>query len=156
MVVAEARQVASDVFARAQRLLDSVVTPETRKQFYNNISAFANEHPLLATFIAFQLLLSFTPLALFAAFVTGTVLVSIIAALAFSLFWIGIAFLVLIPVLFITVPIGVFLWLSATSSFLVARWIYNALPFTVKQQPNGRGVAIVNDGANGYRDGKAL
>lgn len=48
MVVAEARQVANDAFSRVLRLVDSVIAPETRQQFYNNISAFAGEHPLLA------------------------------------------------------------------------------------------------------------
>ncbi|RFU33021.1 hypothetical protein B7463_g3322, partial [Scytalidium lignicola] len=161
MVVAEARQAACNMFNRAQRLLDRVVTPETRGQFYSNISAFANEHPFLATFIAFQLLLSFTPLALFAAFVTGTLLFSIFTAIIFTLFWTGVAVLVLIPVLFITVPIGVFLWVSATTSFLAARWLYNVLPFVVREERDGKGIAIVKEdkrGAttfgNGYQDGK--
>ncbi|KAH8815573.1 hypothetical protein F5884DRAFT_182918 [Xylogone sp. PMI_703] len=145
MVVAEARQATYSMFSRAQRLLDRVVTPETRGQFYSNISAFANEHPFLATFIAFQILLSFTPLALFAAFVIGTLLFSLFAALVFSLFWTGVALLVLIPTLFITVPIGVFLWVSATTSFLAARWLYNVLPFVVREERNGKGITIMKE-----------
>jgi hypothetical protein len=79
----------------------------------------------LQTFVLIQTLLSFTPVALFFAFALGTLALSFITALLFSLFWIGIALFVLVPTLFITVSLGIVLWVWAVSSFLVARWVYN-------------------------------
>jgi membrane protein implicated in regulation of membrane protease activity len=64
----------------------------------------------------------------FLAFALGTLALSFITALLFSLFWIGIALFVLVPTLFITVSLGIVLWVWAVSSFLVARWVYNIVP----------------------------
>jgi hypothetical protein len=41
------QQRASGLFARAQSLVDSAISPSTRQQYYNNINAFAHESPLL-------------------------------------------------------------------------------------------------------------
>jgi hypothetical protein len=41
------QQRASGVFARAQSLVDRVVSPDTRGQFYSNVNTFAHEQPLL-------------------------------------------------------------------------------------------------------------
>lgn len=38
----------SGVVARVQSVLNAVVKPDTRQQLYTNISAFANEQPILA------------------------------------------------------------------------------------------------------------
>jgi hypothetical protein len=43
---------ASGIFTRVQKLVDRVVSPDARQQFYTNTSAFANEQPLLAVSIA--------------------------------------------------------------------------------------------------------
>jgi hypothetical protein len=53
------QQRASGLFARAQSLVDSAISPSTRQQYYNNINAFAHESPLL-----FVRLLSKSPLSL--------------------------------------------------------------------------------------------
>ena len=42
------QQQKSGMFARAQALIDLVVSPSTRQQFYSNIATFSNEQPLLA------------------------------------------------------------------------------------------------------------
>ena len=42
------RDIPSNLIARAQSLLNTVVKPDTRQQFYTNISAFANDQPILA------------------------------------------------------------------------------------------------------------
>jgi len=105
-----------------------------------------------------QFLLSFTPVALFLSFVLGALTLSLITALLFSLFWIGIALLVLVPTLFITVSLGIVVWIWAVSSFLVAKWVYNIVPVRVKGTtelglPNGKNV-VVDKSGDGYGDFK--
>jgi hypothetical protein len=91
----------------------------------------------LQTFVLIQTLLSFTPVALFLAFALGTLALSFITAFLFSLFWIGIALFVLVPTLFITVSLGIVLWVWAVSSFLVARWVYNIVPVRMTRTMDG-------------------
>jgi len=79
-----------------------------------------------------QLLLSFIPIAIFASFVFGVVVFTAIVAVSFALFWIGVALLVLIPVLLIAVSLAIGTWLWAVGTFLVSRWIYNALSLSVR------------------------
>lgn len=76
----------------------------------------------------------------------------------FSLFWIGVALLVLVPTLFITVSLGIVVWIWAVTSFLVARWLYNIVPINVKghaeaQMPNGKKIVVHKTG-EGYGDVK--
>jgi len=137
------QQRASGIFARVQSLVDRVVSPESRGKFYSNVNTFAHEQPFLFTFLALQLLLSFTPLALFLSFTIGVLALSLITAALFSLFWIGVALLILVPTLFITVSLGILIWIWAVSSFLVARWVYNVVPVNVRGKaevglPNGK------------------
>ncbi|KAE9379297.1 hypothetical protein N431DRAFT_397538 [Stipitochalara longipes BDJ] len=122
------QQRTSGLIARIQSLVDKVVSPDTRKEYYSKAVAFAQDQPILFNFILIQFLLSSTPIALFLAFALGTLILSFITALLFSLFWIGIALLLLVPTLFITVSLGIVLWVWAVSSFLVARWVYNFVP----------------------------
>lgn len=154
----QAKANAKGVYARAQRLVDRAISPDTRQRFYSNVSTFAQEQPYLATFIALQLLLSFTPLLLFASFTIGLLALSLISALLFSLFWIGIALLLLIPTLFITVSLAIGLWIWGVASFVVARWVYNVLPFVVrgnvqaeKKDVNGSG-----NGVSVWKEGEGL
>jgi hypothetical protein len=111
------------------------------------------------SFLFIQLLLSFTPIALFASFALATILFSFITALLFSLFWIGAALLVLVPTLFVTVSLGIAVWIWAVSSFLVTRWAYNMIPLSVRggmevDMPNGKTV-VVNKTGDGYGDVEA-
>lgn len=62
--------------------------------------------------------------------------------------------LVLIPTLFITVSLGIVVWIWAVTSFLVARWVYNVMPVNVKGKteiglPNGKKVVV--DKEDGWR-----
>jgi hypothetical protein len=41
------QQRASGIYGRVQGLADRVVAPDTRQQFYNNVSTFANDQPLI-------------------------------------------------------------------------------------------------------------
>jgi membrane protein implicated in regulation of membrane protease activity len=108
------------------------------------------------TFLAVQIFLSATPLLLFVSFTVGTLFLSLITAAVFSLFWIGVALLVLIPTLFVTVSIGIAVWIWLVSSFLIARWVYNVVPINVRGKtevglPNGR-KAVVTKSGEGYGD----
>ncbi|KAI9746663.1 MAG: hypothetical protein M1818_000377 [Claussenomyces sp. TS43310] len=147
------------IYARLQNLADRVISPDTRQQVYVNVRGFADEQPFLASFILIQVILSFTPIAIFASFVLGTLLLSFVTALLFSLFWIGAALLVLVPTLFVSVSLGIGVWIWAVSSFLVARWVYNLIPVNVKggmevNMPNGK-TMIVNKTGEGYGDVEA-
>jgi hypothetical protein len=155
------QQRASGLIARIQSLVDKVVSPDARKEYYSKTVAFAQDQPILfvcfssgiqfppqynlrpdvnssQTFILIQFLLSSTPIALFLAFALGTLALSFITALLFSIFWIGIALLLLVPTLFITVSLGIVLWVWAVSSFLIARWVYNFVPVRVAQVTKGK------------------
>lgn len=171
------RQRAAGVFGRVAGLTDRFVSPDTRQQLYSSVINFSNEQPLLAVcrstfskplgkdkancethqaFLFIQLLLSFTPIALFASFVLATVLFSFITAFLFSLFWIGAAVLVLVPTLFVTVSIGIAVWAWAVGSFILSRWLYNLIPLTVRggmavDMPNGKTVLVSKTG-DGYGD----
>jgi len=149
----------SQLFTRLQRLADRVVSPDTRNQVYTNISTFSREQPLLASFLLIQLILSFTPVALFASFAIGTILVSFITALLFSLFWIGAALLVLVPVLFITTSLGIAIWFWAVGTYIVSRWAYSLVPVSVRggvevDMPNGQKMVVKKSG-EGYGDVEA-
>lgn len=98
-------------------------------------------------FLLTQILLSATPLLLFLSFTIGVLLLSLISAALFSLFWIGIALLILLPTLFVTVSLGIAVWIWAVSSFFIARWVYNVTPISGKGKmevglPNGKKTVV--------------
>ncbi|CAD6442753.1 98522e20-ba06-4329-b8ad-f3c3abfce5d3 [Sclerotinia trifoliorum] len=43
--------VAAGTISRVQRMVDRVVSPETRSRFYGNVSEFFQDQPLIATFL---------------------------------------------------------------------------------------------------------
>ncbi|KAK0392045.1 hypothetical protein NLU13_1543 [Sarocladium strictum] len=143
---------ASGVYNLAQRSLDRVVPPSSRQRAYEGASGFAAERPILFSFIVSQLLLSFLPVLLFTAFALSTVAFSLGAALVFALFWIGVAFMLLVPTLLVTSSIAVLVWGWAVGSFLVARWLYRHAPVAVQGDVRidaaGRSLDVVK-GENG-------
>lgn len=72
------------------------------------------------------------PLLAFVTFAISTILFALGVAVVFSLFWIGVALLALVPALLVTSCIGVLAWAWAVGSFVVARWIYTRLPVGVQ------------------------
>ncbi|KAI9762657.1 MAG: hypothetical protein M4579_000275 [Chaenotheca gracillima] len=110
---------------RAQSVVDRVAPPETRRQVSANAQQFAREQPVLAIFLFVQVVLSALPVLLFASFAAGTILLAFFAAVAFSLFWVGIALLLLVPTLFVTFSIGIFVWLWAVGTWLSVSFAYN-------------------------------
>lgn len=80
------------------------------------------------TFLLTTLAISLPPLLLFTTFTLSVLAFSFISAILFSLFWIGIATILLVPTLFITCGLGIFIWVWAVSSWIVARWLYGFVP----------------------------
>ncbi|KAH7152841.1 hypothetical protein EDB81DRAFT_789839 [Dactylonectria macrodidyma] len=119
---------AGGLFSYAQSSLDRVVSPSTRQRAFDTTADFASVRPVLFSFIVTQLLFSFLPVLLFTSFALSTVAFSLGAALVFALFWIGVAFMVLVPALLVTSSVAVLIWAWAVGSFLVARWLYNHAP----------------------------
>jgi hypothetical protein len=108
------------------------------------VMSFANSEK---TFLFSQLLFSLLPLSLFTSFVLGTILLSLVSALLFSLFWVGVALLILVPTLFITVSLAFIFWVWAIGSFLVAKWVYDMMPVSVRGAtevglPNGKKLVV--------------
>ncbi|KAM4064384.1 promethin domain-containing protein [Hirsutella rhossiliensis] len=125
---------ADDVRSLAQRSLDRLVAPSSRRRAYDSASSLAAARPVLFSFALSQLLFSFLPLLLFAAFAASTVIFALGAAIFFALFWIGIALLLLVPALLVVSSIALLVWGWALGSFLIARWLYAHAPVAA----NGR------------------
>lgn len=64
------------------------------------------------------------PLLLFASFAFGTVILAAISALFFSLFWIGVAALVLGSTLFATTSLALLAWVWVVGTYLAATFAY--------------------------------
>lgn len=47
-IINDSRQRASGLVAKVQSLVNRIVSPDTRHQFYSNVNDFATEKPLLA------------------------------------------------------------------------------------------------------------
>jgi len=159
MAASNARSRASGIVELAQSLLNRVVSEEKQQQWYKTSSDFANEQPLLFALILIQILLCFTPLLIFAIFIASTVLFSLSIAVIFSLFWLGVALLVLVPTILIAFSFGLGLWIWGASSFIFARWVYSLIPVNVKggvqvEMPSGK-VGVVKKTGEGYGDVEA-
>jgi hypothetical protein len=76
------------------------------------------------SFLALHALISTFPLLLFLSFSVGVFAAATISAILFTLFWIGLALLVLLPTLFVTVSLGCFGWACAVTWVLVARYLF--------------------------------
>ncbi|KAL7624804.1 hypothetical protein AAE478_004018 [Parahypoxylon ruwenzoriense] len=140
---AAARAKATELLAYSQRQVNRVVSPPTRQKAYNWVHDVATKRPILFSFVSFQLVLSIVPMFLFIGFATSTILFALISAVVFSLFWISIATLFLVPTVFVTFSIALLLWAWSASFFFAGRWVYRRLPFgidgntAVFKQPNG-------------------
>ncbi|KAI1102547.1 hypothetical protein F4804DRAFT_263783 [Jackrogersella minutella] len=141
-VSAAAKARANDLLAYGQRQVDRVVSPPTRQKAYDHVQGLATEKPVLFSFIACQLALSLAPLLLFTGFAATTIAVSLISAFLFSIFWIGIATLFLVPTLFITFGIALLLWAWGAATFFAGRWIYDNFPISFDSD----GKVVANSG----------
>ncbi|KFH45391.1 hypothetical protein ACRE_038050 [Hapsidospora chrysogenum ATCC 11550] len=160
-------QKASTAFTMAQHSIDRVVPPSSRQRAYTTASAYAKQRPILFSFIVSQLALSFLPLLTFTVFSLSTIAFSLGAAVLFSLFWIGLAFMLLVPTLLATSSLAVLVWAWVAGTFVVARWLYVRSPFAgsggggvfsgeMEVDAAGRQVRVKKDeqGLGGAIDGK--
>merc|ERR1712000_754596 len=97
---AHVQDTASSAYNYASHSLDRVVPPSSRQRAYDNILAF----------VLTQASLSFLPLLLFLTFTLLTVCFALGCAVVFSLFWIGVAFMLLVPTILVTGSIAVLVW----------------------------------------------
>ncbi|OLN96889.1 hypothetical protein CCHL11_02323 [Colletotrichum chlorophyti] len=150
-IKASAKDNAAGVYAYGQRQIDRVVSRDTRQRAYSNVSNLAKEQPFLFAFFLVQLVFSFLPILLFVSFSLSTVAFALGVAAVFSLFWIGVALLVLVPTLFFTCSIAVLVWVWAAGSFVVAKRMYELSPVSARgdlevDAPNGKTYAVTKRG----------
>lgn len=69
-----------------------------------------------------------TPLLIFSAFILSTVIFAVCTALLFSLFWLGVALLVLVPTLLLTSTIAFFAYAWGLSSYVFVRQVSGWVP----------------------------
>ncbi|KAI1330191.1 hypothetical protein F5Y16DRAFT_48922 [Xylariaceae sp. FL0255] len=122
---AKARARAQDLLAYSQRQVDRVVSPPTRQRLLESITAFAARRPILSVLIATQLFFSAAPILLFLSFSLATLAFALLSAAAFSLFWIGVALLFLVPTLAVTGFLGLIAWVWVLAAYVAGRWAYD-------------------------------
>ncbi|ROV87969.1 hypothetical protein VMCG_10678 [Cytospora schulzeri] len=101
-----------------------IVSPDDRKKVYDSVNIFANDRPLLFSFILAQLLFALVPVLLFASIVLGTISLALFTAIASSLFWIGIFSLVLGSTLFITFALATLAWIWLVGAYVTGNFVY--------------------------------
>ncbi|OHW90096.1 hypothetical protein CSPAE12_11322 [Colletotrichum incanum] len=156
-IKASAKENAAGVLAYSQRQMNRIVSQDTRQRAYSNAYNLAQEQPFLFAFLLAQLIFSFLPILVFASFSASTIAFAFGAAAVFSLFWIGVALLVLVPTLFFTCSIAVLVWVWAAGSFVVAKRLYEISPIRARGElevdaPNGKTYAVTKheDGVHAH------
>ncbi|KAL2166027.1 hypothetical protein VTG60DRAFT_3432 [Thermothelomyces hinnuleus] len=119
--------VAASVLDFAQRQADRIMPPASREDAYAKTKEFATARPMLFSFILAQAVFSAFPILCFLAFVFSVLSVLSTGFLFATLFWIGIALLVLIPILVLTSGAALFTWAFGAASFIFGQWIYTVL-----------------------------
>ncbi|WEW56457.1 hypothetical protein PRK78_001901 [Emydomyces testavorans] len=121
----------TDVWSTLISMLDQIIPPPRRAAIYSRACAFGRNRPILASFLAFQLVCSGVPLSLlilhvasviFFSFATAIVIGSI-CALTFTAVCVGLALLVLVPILMVTTFVGLTLWFWALAGWYVLGWM---------------------------------
>ena len=103
-----------------------------------------------------QIALSALPFLLFVTFAVLTLVLSVVAALAFSVFWIGVAVLILVPTLLTLLFAGVFVWIWAIGTYLFCRFAYRmAFIRTEQYTPSKSDMKSVLDGGSSTSNGQA-
>ncbi|MCJ1479730.1 hypothetical protein MMC13_008416 [Lambiella insularis] len=121
---------ASGFLNGGQNLLDRFFPPERRAELSAKLNKFATEKPMFASFLLSQIALSGIPIALFVVMTIGVFVFALVAALVigvlgallFTAFCVGVALLVLLPVLFITTFAGAFIWLWGVGTYYILKW----------------------------------
>lgn len=132
------RQKANNVLGKTMGIIDRIIPPETRRELINNCYNLANDRPLIATFLAIQIILSAVPFLLFVSFALATILLAVVVALAFCIFWIVAALLILIPTLFAALFAGIFIWIWVVGTYLFGRFAYRKVYPRLQQSAASR------------------
>lgn len=123
-----------------------------------------NPHHLHAqSLLGIFFVLSICPLLIFVSFAVSTALVAALFAIGFTVFWIGLAALLLFPALLVSGSLALCLWLGAIAAFAAARRAYvllasddapaRATPAKVATTPPRSGVAAGRSSVAGGHDG---
>jgi hypothetical protein len=142
--------VALDLLDFAQRQVDRIVPPASRQNAYNTVKEFATARPMLfvcsslasammpslttnpqQSFIVAQITFSTLPVLCFFTFVFSIVLAFSTVSLFIALFWVGVAFLLLVPILVLTSSVALFTWGFGAAGFILSRWSYNLLKVNI-------------------------
>ncbi|KAK5279562.1 hypothetical protein LTR40_007623, partial [Exophiala xenobiotica] len=152
------------VISTAGAILDRALPPQRREQYKNWLIKFATDRPYLASFLLSQIALSGIPLVLFCCMTVSVfifsilagVLLGVIGGLMFAVPAMGLALLILLPVLFFTTAAAVFIWLWGVGACYVIKWLSqrgnpnpNPNSNPGMQQNDGKGGAIAMTRANG-------
>lgn len=84
----------------------------------------ADSYWLLQSFLVAQSLFALFPVLFFASFVLGVLCVALVSAALFSIFWIGLAAVVLGSTLFVTTGAAILMWVWVVGWYLGASFIY--------------------------------
>ncbi|CAG8953074.1 hypothetical protein HYFRA_00003269, partial [Hymenoscyphus fraxineus] len=140
---------ASGALTYATRQLDRIISPSTRRDVWEYVVRNLRERPVLGSLLALLTLTSLPPLLLFTTFCASLLAFTIVSALLFVVFWIGVALLVLIPTLFFTVGVGCCVWAWGVVWFVGGRWVYNSL---IGEREDGKEMVVVKREGKGDRN----
>ncbi|EEP79343.1 conserved hypothetical protein [Uncinocarpus reesii 1704] len=125
------RSTASDLASTLICILDGFIPPSRRNAIKSRTHSFGQARPILASFLLTQLICSGIPLALFILqiasvlfFSVGTaIVIGSICALGFTALCLGLALLVLVPVLTVTSFVAFSVWVWAWAGWYVLGWM---------------------------------
>ncbi|KAK4467185.1 hypothetical protein QBC42DRAFT_2370 [Cladorrhinum samala] len=114
------------LLSTVRRQLDRLISPATQSHVYGVVTSFARTRPLVFSFLLVEFILAIIPVLLFVNLTLSTFVFACVLALLFTLFWVGIATLFLVPTLCVTGAIGIFVWAWAIATYSAGRrtWDY--------------------------------
>jgi hypothetical protein len=138
-------------------LLDRVSTPDQREALVDKAQTFINAHPKLSALVGLNLVFTGIPLLFFILFSITTFVLSIVVALVvalfvavtFTLFSIGVALFILLPVVFIATTSACFLFFWGLVGFIILRWATSE-----KSVENGQGGQTIGEKLNSLTGGR--
>ncbi|KAF2715214.1 hypothetical protein K504DRAFT_335529, partial [Pleomassaria siparia CBS 279.74] len=127
-----------------QNVFNRILPPEERAKMFDNLQDFAINNPKLAAFLLTQIALTGFPLLLFITFsvtvflfaLIVALLIGVLAAVVFTVFMVGLALLVILPIIFITTFSATFIFLWGLSGYHILKWFNNGEAPT----PNGKAI----------------
>lgn len=126
----------SSLAQKGQSLMDGIFPPEKRAELLARIRAFVTKNPKISAFLLTQMALSAGPLILFAFFTLSifvfslivALVVGLLAAVAFTLFAVGVALFILFPTVFFTTLTATFLFLWGLAGYYIFKQFNKSTP----------------------------